>query len=404
MKKTISLIILFCLALTIPALAQDDINSVGNMSYGDVVEDTLTEVAFFDWWHIQVGAGDVVYVEMIAADGLVPLVGLLDSGGNLVARSDGERIAEINGVADLQYVAEIDGRYTIVATRDGNENGTSTGSYTLAVSLMNPDTERPDLYQDVEFRCEDFIVTTAATIIFDEDAEQIEFFRVSVYGLDGFQPAIRAHTETNDFTYCSHDTLDMGGDSFTLPGEETLPLPDVEDDVNLDQAARLNLRSTGIHFGPITYTIGSEDGSPGRYMAVIEGFSISPSSDRDYLTVQLGPLARETEMLLYMVGAENTRLDPLLRQIFEDNPEIICDDAGRRDCANVPSITGAGATITSGDGVRVIGDRLDAGLLLNPGNPDLMILEMTSRGGETHGEYALIIIGELPPRDVGEGE
>jgi hypothetical protein len=98
-----------------------------------------------------------------------------------------------------------------------------------------------------------------------------------------------------------------------------------------------------------------------------------------------------------MIGASDSRLDPFVRL---DTPEgIECDDAGRRGCDEVPSITGAGVAIN--DGVTITGDRFDAGLRLAPGHPDPLTLELSSRKSGTYGEYALLVIGELPPRSTG---
>jgi hypothetical protein len=49
--------------------------------------------------------------------------------------------------------------------------------------------------------------------------------------------------------------------------------------------------------------------------------------------------------------------------------------------------------------MTLTGDRSDAGLLINPGNPDPVVVQLSSREGKTHGTYALVFIGQLPPRD-----
>jgi hypothetical protein len=113
--------------------------------------------------------------------------------------------------------------------------------------------------------------------------------------------------------------------------------------------------------------------------------------------VRIGPLAAEsTSLSVYMVAAQNSRLDPFM--ILPDTGET-CDDSGRTGCDTLPTFSGAGAVLHEGDGTTLRGDRSDAGLLLTPGNPDPMAVELSSRDGDTRGAYALVLIGELPPRE-----
>jgi len=132
-------------------------------------------------------------------------------------------------------------------------------------------------------------------------------------------------------------------------------------------------------------------------MAFIEGFQIADAFDTDFVSVRIGPLAAEsTSMDLYMVAAENSRLDPQVELLAAG---LVCDDAGRRGCADVPSFNRAGATIHEGEATTIVGDRFDAGLRLNPGSPDPLGIELRAFNGNTTGEYALVVIGELPARE-----
>ncbi len=149
----------------------------------------------------------------------------------------------------------------------------------------------------------------------------------------------------------------------------------------------------------MTVTIGSVDHSAGRYLAVIEGLSIEPPGDRDQMTLRMGPLARETELFFFMVGAPDTRLDPVLRHNVDDDP-VTCDDAGQRGCEAVPTLTDMAVRITAGEGTHIVADRLDAGLRLSPGHSDPLFLELASRARGTHGPYSILLLGELLPRDL----
>lgn len=148
--------------------------------------------------------------------------------------------------------------------------------------------------------------------------------------------------------------------------------------------------------GNVELTLAGARGVPGRYMAIIEGFNIADRLDRDFVSVRLGPLtADSTSLLLYMVAEENSRLDPSVEWLEAGQ---VCDDAGRRDCADVPSMDGAGATLHDDPGANILGDRFDAGLRLTPGNPDPIGIELRAFRGDTTGDYSLVVIGELLPR------
>jgi hypothetical protein len=385
----LTLVLLFA-AGVFSAWAQG-VESTPPIAYDQVVTDDLTNEQFFDWWKLDAAAGDIIVVDMQAASGLAPLIGILAPGGDLVARSDD---GPVDSKVQVEYTAETDGPFLVVATRVGNENGTTTGTYTLVVRRANPNAATDNDLQEVEFRCNDVIATTAATLEFADDAADLAYYRISIYGLDGFQPVIRVHYSAQDYTACFKDAQAMAGDLYTLPDADPLTL--TED--RLDTAAQLTVRSAHL-VGDVTLTIGDVNGVPGRYLAVIEGFSIARPGDTDILQARLGPLARDTALLVYMVGAEASRLDPFIR-IDTDDPaaaEISCDDTGRRGCDDVPSIIGAGVRFN--DDVNVIGDRFDAGLRLAPGNPDPLYLELSSRENDTYGGYSLVIVGEMPTRE-----
>jgi hypothetical protein len=382
---------LLLLSLALPVRAQDnDAPKVVDINYNQEVKDTITNVAIFDWWRVQAGPGDQMVVEMSAADGLAPLLGILNAGGELVRRSlDGAP----NGTVKLEYTTPNPGQYTIVATRVGNANGATTGSYTLRLRRANEPAVRDDTYQDVTFRCDKDEATTAATIKFGDDLRKDLNYRITVYGIDGFSPVIRVYIgKRPDFKACSTDARRTVGDSFSLPGEASRTLP--ADPTG--QAAQLNLVG-GEEMGLVTLTIGSKDGKPGRYLAVIEGFTIDPANELDVLEARIGPLAaKSTALLVYMAATANSRLDPLMNAPVSAQT---CDDAGRRACADVPTLVGARVVLNEGGRVTTIsGTRGDAGLLLKPGNPDPISLELGSRAGSTHGAYAIWVIGELPPR------
>ncbi|MGB1286553.1 MAG: hypothetical protein ACPG7F_08475, partial [Aggregatilineales bacterium] len=170
-----------------------------SLQVGQIVSDDITDFAVFDWWFVTLNEGDELIVEMQGQSGLSPLIGLLDPTRELVARSDEVRPPEVNGLAVMQYLAPESATYTIVATREGNADGETTGDYTLRTFLAADinTLERVNDRTEVEFRCDAMLVTTAAVIEFSEERRApdangiVELYRLTVFGFDDFDPVIR---------------------------------------------------------------------------------------------------------------------------------------------------------------------------------------------------------------------
>jgi len=389
-KSVLAIILILLMAL--PAVAQEDAPMAESISYDSPLQDSITSGAIYDWWYLQASEGDQIVVDMQAKNGLAPLIGILDPNGNLAARSED---GEPNSQVTLEYIAPADGEYRIVATRVGNENGTTTGDYELLVRRANAPIERVNPYQEVVFRCKDYEVTNAAVLEFSDDPDQADFYRINVYGMDGFVPIIRVYLDTLDVTDCAQDFQAMDGDSYTLPGQDTVTVTGNL----LNYASQVTIRGAA-EAGVVSLTVGSKDGSTGRFLVVVEGFTISPERDTEFIRVGQGPLAALTPLLVYMISGKNERLDPSMR-LVSDDPEsdgVVCDDAGRRGCDDVPSVNGLDVHVSVQD-VEIVGDRFDAGVLLPKGAADLREIELSSFSGNTEGKYFLVLMGELPPRE-----
>lgn len=389
----IVVILLIALIYAPTLTAQEEVPTTESITYDSVVMDNISNGAIYDWWFIDASEADTIVVTMTASGALEPLIGLLDPDGNLMARSED---GTPGGTISLEYVAPAAGLYTIVATRAGNENGTSTGDYELQVRRANTPIERINPYQQVTFRCSDYEVTNAVSLEFADDDP--EFYRISVYGLDGFQPVIRVSLSSPEVEDCSRDARGMGGDMVTLPGAETLTIALPENEEN---SAQLTIGGNQLGSGLVSLTIGSKDGVPGRYIAVIEGFSLSPANDTDFLRIGQGPKATDLPLLVYMVSDKGTRLDPAMTSSDEmavSEFSVVCDDAGRRGCEDVASINGLDIQITAGGAgiFEIEGSRFDAGALFPLGDPQQMhSLELSSFAGNTEGGYSLVLIGAL---------
>jgi hypothetical protein len=377
--------------------AQDeDVGPPGNapISYGDLVTETITNDAFFDWWKVEAVAGDVMIIEMTGSEGLAPKIGMLDSNGDLIAQSED---GAVDGFTELLFEASIPGEYTIIATRAGIQDGASTGRYELLLGLETAGEAPITPYEQVEFRCADVEAITAASLRFRHSGQAQQ---VLVYGLDGFQPAVRVllSGDADVESTCTRDGDGMG-DSIRLPNSDETILVDVGVSV-----AKVDLLPGEVgDASALTITIGSVDGSAGRYLVAITGFSIEAPGDVNAMEVRLGPLAAQSsELLVYMVDAEmNGRLDPYVR--FGDMPDDSgCDDAGRRGCEDVPVVEDVGVLLA--DGAALTGDRFDAGLRIAPGELQSFSLVLQSFDDNTYGDYGVILFGELPPRPTSESE
>jgi hypothetical protein len=384
------LIILICLFIALPTRAQIDQPTSDTIQYNQLIMNSISEEAIYDWWFIQAQAGDVMLIEMQGENGLEPLIGLMNENFELITQSQN---GPVDGTVSVLYTVENSGEYVIVATRAGNLDGQSTGDYRLLVSKQNITVPRENPYQQVTFRCGNFEVTTAATLALSEDIGQGSTFRVSVYGLDGFVPAIRFYDREQDFSDCSSDPQSMGGNTYTLPGEETVTYTGEDDTLKAAHLAILGIPD----LSNVTLTIGSRDNTTGRYIALIEGFRIDPADDLDYINIGQGPLAASRPLTVYMLADPSERLDPAMSFFNTPSAGITCDDAGRRDCPDIPSIAGFHSVIAL-DGKEITGSRFDAGAILSPaaGTPQLYLLELSSFSGRTSGNYSLLLFGEIP--------
>jgi hypothetical protein len=349
------------------------------ISYGQSVSGMITEQAFFVQWEVDASAHDRIYVRMTAADGLRPLIGLLDAGGTLRTQSAN---GAVNDTVDLSYDVPTAGKYIIVATRVDNQYGTTTGSFTLSVQNANPPPTRDPAFQDVTFPCGSSDATALASLRFSRENNDNGAYSLRVYGLDGLQPVIRVQSGSSDV--CITDPADALNDVVTIPGERPLTITQPD----LSHTVQYVLTSQNIPDpASISMMIGSADGQPGRYLAVLGGFTIEPSTDMDSVEIRLAPRPAQgsNPLEFYMIGVNN-RLDPT---VLTDTGR--CDDAGRRGCETLPSFDQAGVIFNNG--VQVVGDRFDSGALLD--DTQIHPLQLLSFSGTTHGEYALFLIGAL---------
>jgi len=398
-------VLMFALSCLIAASAsaQVDFTRASDITFGVPVSESIDGVRFFDWWRFVGRAGDIIYIRMTGVNGLAPLIGLLDAGGDIIARSnEATGDAAPNGEATLRFSLPEDGDYVIVATRVGNESGATAGDYVLQIDWLNPPPTRDPLYQDVTFECDGETVTAAVTLRLYPDAERALFVRA--YGVDGVRPIIRYRYDVGGAEGCS--AAPAVGDVLTLPGE---PPRAISADT-ADTSASLAIPAS-VADGEVVLTIGARDSSSGRFVVLVGGLYIAqvPATtaggapqppDTDELNIRRAPRAglSSNPLSVYMVSAAAARLDPYMRLY---RTETGCDDAGRRasggqGCESMPPFVGAGVSLA--DGMRYIGDRFDAGMQIASGDTLPVTFQFTTFNRSTSGEYAVIVIGDLPAR------
>lgn len=395
MRNRKFLSVLVWLLLAYVAQAQEDTFSITPIRYGETVSETLTQNAFYDWWVIDLQAGERILVTMQANEGLVPLLGVLDENNELLARSDENGIATPNATIRLTFEVKTTGEHRIIATRDGNANGISTGSYQLTLTALADIAPRDNNRPEVSFRCGENIVTHALTLAFSEeqhayDNGDIERYELLVMGIDGFMPIIRARADIQEAPLdCTNDSGDIT--------EIRLDMPDVSaviaDSAHIARLTLINTDSETI-LGRVTFTIGSLNNTRGRYVAVLSGLRISPREDLDEVLIQLAPLAKMSPVTVFMIAEKSTRLDSLLTYWADENTESVCDDAGRGTCSEAPALT-TSQLLVNGE-TFIQGGRFDSALTLDPQTTEALAVLLSSRQGETSGDYAIVIVGELP--------
>jgi hypothetical protein len=370
----------------------------GDIFYGEEIVDRIDDERFFDSWRFFARANDIFMIRMSASEGLAPLIGVLNPGGNLLV-SSGD--TPPNGEATVRFTAPEEGFYLIIATRMGNENGDTVGAYTLRIDWINAPPTRDPAYQDVIFDCAGQSAATALTLLLYPDPGIS--LTVRAYGIDGFRPALAYRYRVSGESGCTTAPA-PDGDVVIFPG--STPRTTSPD---LPSAALTTPPSD--NFSEVRIVLGGLNDAPGRFMLTITGLRINQTpptdergvpipTDLDDLWIRMGPRVSTSAdgIALYMIAADGARLDPFMRPFGQEEG---CDDAGRRaaagrNCDDVPAIIGAGVALS--DGLRYQADRFDAGQIIPPGDTQPYYYALTTLNRSTYGDYAVIILGELPPR------
>jgi hypothetical protein len=131
---TLALVLALAAAFALPFTPRAHAQG-GALELGVWVEGDLTEEAFEQTYTLSATAGQTLIIEMQSAgeDYLDPYLILQDAAGNVVAEND-----DASGLdSAIVYTVAADQEFSLVATRAGQADGSSTGHYKLRASEAN---------------------------------------------------------------------------------------------------------------------------------------------------------------------------------------------------------------------------------------------------------------------------
>lgn len=393
-------------ALGAVAQPSPDTPSDQTIDRDQMVVETLTDVAFFDLWRFYGTAGEEYEVIMSASGGLAPVVGVRTASGDVFASSDqledGTILrSEPDSDALLRFTVPVSGELVLIASRDGLDNGTTTGSYRLTLTLLASAPEAPDPYTDVTFRCQSEVATSVALVEFGDTGERAPELRLTVWA--SFPPVIRVGDgggEDGSPTLCAlPDPQDGLADTPPLISGDNIPLGE-----RSFAAAGENVLAGSVSFGisprdaqgPITLTIGSLEPGLGVFVARIDGLQFEEVGDADTVVLRHGPFARDGVLRLVTQAEAGIRLDVQVA-VPEIEGVVACPDWGLRACPlrdwREIDIAYGGEPLTFDilDAVAEMatGDTEPVGFVLSGGNPNV-------EGGYTLWLFGAASAGNVP--------
>ncbi len=108
---------------------------IGVIEAGTSVKNTIADDSFFHIYEFEGQAGDEITITMRGTGGLDAYIGLVDPNDDIIAEDD-----DSAGGTDAQIAITLpeSGTYAIIATRNGIDAGTTTGNYTLEITVGPP--------------------------------------------------------------------------------------------------------------------------------------------------------------------------------------------------------------------------------------------------------------------------
>ncbi|PJF44793.1 MAG: hypothetical protein CUN55_02120 [Phototrophicales bacterium] len=410
-----------------PLHAQSDnvCTNANDLALPATASGTITNDSYIFSWCFDGTRGQTVTVTVNATSGnLDPLIGLTNIDFDPVY-IENDDISANDFDSSFTFTLPETRQYVIIVTRSGIQDGKTTGNFTLSVGL---DGESPSTTTDsttFEFPTIGDGTSSAgledAAIFIQCDtgervrgAIQFSFIAVNpgfsytatVLGIDGFDPVLVVETRPGIGT-CNDDNPNVLGSRVDVPGYGNV--------FATTSSAQVRFTSPG-RGNPINIIVGSFNDEPGRFVLIIEGLAISPSTELDGFSVRVPEDAQEEPLGVYMV-ARYTDLDPYMYiaageglnaayspdgEFFPDlidynrvfGPLYECDDASVAPCDFSPNFENGNILISNGSSYNP--GRVDAGLMLIPYTTDPILYVLGSLNGASSGTYAILVTGYVP--------
>ncbi len=352
------------------------------------VTGTLTPEIPAAWWEFQAAAGQVMRAQMLTEGGLIPRLGVMDASGDMIARSDqpGSGVTNSPNLAVIAFTVPANGSLRLVTGAMDN----SAGSYRLTLQLLNDPNDTNAL--SVTFQCNGQEAAVLAGVQFQHEEGASSDLRAFVYGESGVHPVIRLQAPSAGIDLCWDDSGRAAGDQALLPNGDVISISAE----TLAQASLFSINASS-PLGNVTLTLGAIQPAEGRYLAFFSGNVLEARDDQVTWRVRQGPLpAQQNDLLIYMIGTgANSRLDPYLSLGDDETSTLLatCDDAGGRRCETIPTAEQVGVILSNGE--TALGDRFDAGVAIPAGEIDWHRLIFSSFGGNTTGDFAVLLVGAI---------
>lgn len=397
------------------------------IDYGDTVSDEITDSFPAIVYCFNGQTGDEVTVTMEATSGDLDTLLIISDPEieNIFAEND-----DFGSSSDSQITFELpaSGQYLIFASRFNMGDGSSTGDFSLTLSVAGGNNNTSNgggrgglggLGGGTPVPEDDPVIINITCDTGEEIRGGVQFsfininpgfsYTVTAIGIDGFDPVIAVETQPGIGT-CNDDAPAAARSVMPIPGEGRA----------IGDSLTAQVRFTSPRRGfPLNITVGSYGDEGGQFVMVIEGLAISPFSELDGFSIRVPTSVAQEELAVYMV-ARTTSLDPYLQvgrgpgltEAYVDNefdPELVdfenvflqldCDDAGlnigESDCRDTPAFS-PGSEIDIANGSTYVTGDVDAGIVGIPENSDPLLYIFGSSGGRSGGDYAILIIGYVP--------
>jgi hypothetical protein len=326
--RVVMLIVCACGLLAVqPVLADGLYQGNSTLTFGEPVVGTLDNDLFRQVYAFEGRAGEIVTISMVRVEGdLDPYLLLTDDQGVILSLSDDEGPAT-DALITSRRLPE-DGRYFVIATRFGQEHGSTSGQYSLLVERVGvgPTDVNTIRYGD---RVLGQITDEEPLVFYFLRAERGDVINLSMRRSSGsLDPSISLATSdgqvliSNDDDPNAEGTLDAGIGGYTV----------LKSDVYLIVASRFGQEAgdtTGTFLLSVTQTPPEELAiTPEQARLIDYGMTLDGSIDGDVPGRYFRFDGQRGDVVTVTLVAQDGNLDPLLKLLDASLFVLAQDDNG----------------------------------------------------------------------------